>query len=80
MAELVFMSESRQRMQWEPMSHMMTLFANINRNPKKKAFKFSDFFPFHIYEKRDYESIPKADITDLKKIFSNEKDINWDKK
>ena len=63
------MAEARRRMQWEPQSLHMALFANANRNPKKKAFKVTDFFPFHIEQKRDYDKLPKAQITDLKYLF-----------
>ena len=49
----------------------MTLFANANRNPKKKAFKIDNFFPFHIESRREYSELPKADISDLKFIVKD---------
>lgn len=64
------MVEMRRRTYWEPISLFMTLFANANKDPKKKAFKIDDFFPFAIKKsKKDYESLPKAHISDLKYIF-----------
>ena len=71
MAELVFMAEAHRRMVWEPQSMFMTLFANANRNPKKKAFKIDNFFPFHIESRREYSELPKADISDLKFIVKD---------
>jgi len=57
----------------------MTLFANSKRTKNKKPFKVSDFFPF-VQEApvSNYDSIPKADITDLKFLFNRE--IDWDRK
>lgn len=70
MAELVVMFESKRRAYWEPLSLFMTLFANVNRDPKKKAFKLEDFFPFDLEQKKTgYDELPKADITDLKYMF-----------
>lgn len=53
----------------------MTLFANSKRDPKKKAFKVDDFFPFGLKvkeKKRDYESLPKAHISDLRYIIKGD--------
>jgi hypothetical protein len=49
----------------------MSLFANANRDPKKsKQFKFEDFYPFSLgRSKKDWESLPKARITDLLHMF-----------
>ena len=71
MAELFFMAEARKRAMWEPHSMHMSLFANANRDPKKKAFSVLDFFPFDAKKpkKRDWETLPKAKITDLKYLF-----------
>ncbi len=74
MAELVFMAESRKRLQWEPLSLFMTLFANVHRNPKKKSFKLSDFFPFHIKQRAKHKDLPKGKISDLKLLFPKKKD------
>jgi len=50
----------------------MALFANANRDSKKAAFKFDDFFPFgEVKKKSDYDKLPKAKITDLLYIFKD---------
>ena len=70
------MVEMRRRSYWEPISLFMTLFANVNRDQKKKAFKIDDFFPFGLDSKKsDYEDLPQAHITDLKYLFAGKEAI-----
>ena len=70
LAELLVMVEARRRTEWEPLSLFMALFANVNRDKKRKAFTTEDFFPFDLdTKKKDHAALPKADITDLKFMF-----------
>ena len=51
MRELLWMVDARQRCEWALMSNLMSLLANINRDPKKsKVFKPTDFNPYYFQE------------------------------
>lgn len=65
------MAEAQKRLRWEPVSMFMCIFANANRSAKRSPFKYEDFFPFSLGEKgkKNWESLPKAKITDLLHIF-----------
>jgi len=41
------MAEGRDRAGWRMTSAVMALIANVNRDPKGKAFEPSDFDPYH---------------------------------
>ena len=66
------MAEARGRWSWAQVSSVLSLVANVNRDPKKhRAFKPRDFNP---YERRRTEGIPltAANMHLLKKAFVKE--------
>lgn len=40
------MAEARQKSEWQRMSALMALIANVNRDPKHAPFKPEDFNPY----------------------------------
>lgn len=62
------MAEGKSRSMWDHTSHLMTLIANIHRDPKKtKAFKVEDFTPYP--PKRRSASKEKVNVKNLKDLF-----------
>jgi hypothetical protein len=62
------MAEGRQRHDWSLISALMTLLANVHRDPRKhRAFRPRDFDPFSSPSKR--ASAPRVPITVLKDVF-----------
>jgi hypothetical protein len=62
------MAEGRQRHDWSIASALMTLIANLHRDPKKhRALKPRDFDPFS--RARQPASKPKVGISVLKDVF-----------
>ena len=67
--ELVYMVKGRQVDQWNHTSHVLCLFANANRDPKRVgAFKPADFNPTIASRK-----IKDAPITVLRDVFIDKK-------
>lgn len=69
MRELLWMGEARGREAWAHTSAVMTLIANVNRDPKKtRPFKPSDFDPYSARDRRD-AAIEVTDMDVLKNAF-----------
>ncbi len=67
--ELDYMANARREMEWDTMSSVMSLIANVNRNPKRTGpFKPDDFNP--TIERRP---IPDVPITVLRDVFVDKK-------
>ncbi|MCL2647560.1 MAG: hypothetical protein FWD61_11235 [Phycisphaerales bacterium] len=65
------MTQSRQEDNWNHTAALLTMLANVNRDPKKgRAFKPADFHPAFPTRRKHTESKPpaplKGDITMLK--------------
>ena len=62
------MAEEHRKGAWEQTSEVLAMIANVNRDPKTRAYRPSDFSP---YESSQPSGIPiKADnIGILKKLF-----------
>lgn len=68
------MVEGRQRSEWQHTSHLLSLLANANRNPKKqrKPYKPKDFYPFAV-EQHEEPKPQRVDIKDIMAMFPNAK-------
>jgi hypothetical protein len=66
------MVEGRQRDNWSHTSVLLALTANVNRDPKRRAFQPNDFNPF---AKRRKTSPKESDVDmdTMKKIFVGKK-------
>jgi hypothetical protein len=64
------MAEGRGRQAWAHTSAILTLIANVNRDPKKtRPFKPSDFDPYSARDKHG-EAIELKDMSLLRDAFS----------
>jgi len=64
------MAEARGRQAWAHTSAILTLIANVNRDPKKtRPFKPSDFDPYSARDKRG-EAIELKDMALLRDAFN----------
>jgi len=64
------MAEARGREAWGHTSAILTLIANVNRDPKKtRPFKPSDFDPYSAKDKRG-EAIELKDMAVLREAFN----------
>jgi hypothetical protein len=64
------MAEGRGRQSWAHTSAILTLIANVNRDPKKtRPFKPSDFDPYSAKDKRD-AAIEVNDMAVLRDAFN----------
>lgn len=64
------MAEARGRDAWAHTSAVMTLIANVNRDPKKtRPFKPSDFDPYSAKDRRE-NAIEVSDMTVLRDAFN----------
>jgi hypothetical protein len=63
------MAEGRGRAEWGRMASLMSLVANVNRDPRRRRQPFTpdDFNPYH--ERRQKPAVVKADFGVLKMIF-----------
>lgn len=69
------MADGRRRDEWHRASHLLTLIANVNRDPKKRsAFKPEDFFPFPV-EKGPVPQATSEDKAALAKMFGGVKKV-----
>ena len=67
------MAEARGRDNWSHTSAILTLIANVNRDPKKRrAYKPSDFDPYAIEDRRQRSQ--GSDMAELKEAFTKGKD------
>lgn len=62
------MATGRQKDQWGHTSHVLCILANVNRDPKRPAFKPADFNPTV-----PRPAIPTAPITALRDVFIDKK-------
>ncbi len=53
MRELIWVVNGKNKQLWSVASTMMCLTANVNRDPKKRAFKPSDFNPYFVKSKKE---------------------------
>jgi hypothetical protein len=64
------MAEGRQRHDWSIASALMTLIANLHRDPKKhRALKPRDFDPFSRAGSATSKRHPKVPVSILKEVF-----------
>lgn len=70
LAELHDMAEARRKEAWLPLSMIMTMFANANRNSKEKKtpFKLQDFYPFKL-KLPPKPKIPEGNFQNLKMLL-----------
>jgi len=66
------MAKARSSEEWDHTASLMALIANVNRDPKKRAFGIETFHPFR---QRQQSGIPitAANIRMLKKVFVDKK-------
>ena len=77
------------RIQWNHTAHLMCMYANSKRDPKKKRqpWKVRDFNPYEISVNRERDEIVEVDASALKDLYKGDhvslkKKIaeGWDKK
>ena len=70
---MAWMVEGRQRDQWMHTARILSMMANVNRDPKRsKEYTWQDFYPFPV-NKADRSDIPKVGISVLKDVFVDRK-------
>jgi len=71
--ELVWMAESRNQSVWHPWAVYLSMFANVNRDKKKKPSPFTpqEFMPGYqeVKKEPDYQLTTKETMTALKAVF-----------
>jgi hypothetical protein len=64
------MAEARGRDEWGRMASLLSLLANVNRDPKRtRAFKPADFNPYEARRSGGGIPLTKSNLKLLKKVF-----------
>ncbi|TWU12856.1 hypothetical protein CA54_16820 [Symmachiella macrocystis] len=63
------MAEGRQRATWDAVASVLCLLVNINRDPKSKPHKVTEFHPYAQAKKKPAAVIEKMSLKDCKGAF-----------